>query len=102
MAHGGSAGRKNRDVGPAVALEFQLRGLQLFANLIVADLRRRRRGRGIGERGDLLLAEVDKRRRLGCVMSVTIYDHLGLRWIMRGARRTTGPHRAVNKRLCET
>src|ERR1700674_5310817 len=79
MAHGGSAGRKNCDVGASLALKLQLCGLQFFANLIVADLRRRRRLRGIAEGSDLLLAELDKSRRLGSVMSVTINNHLDLR-----------------------
>src|SRR5580692_2643765 len=75
MPHGGRAWRKNRDIGAAFALKFELRGLQFFANLIVADLRRRRRFRGISERGGLLLAEFDERGRLGSVMSVAINDH---------------------------
>ena len=90
MAHGGSARRKNRDVGAALALKLQLRGLQFLANLIVADLRRRRRLRRIGERGDLLLAKFDKGRRLGSVVPVTIDDHLGLRWIVRAAPPNDG------------
>ena len=83
MAHGGGAGRENRDVGAALALKFELRGLQLFADLVVADMRRRGRFRVIVERGDLLLAEFDKGRGLGSVMPVTIDNHLNLQWTSR-------------------
>ncbi len=61
MAHAGRARRKDGDVGAAFALKFQLRGLQLLANLIVADFGQRGRRRGIGERGDLLLAKFHER-----------------------------------------
>ena len=37
MAHAGGARRKDRDVGAALALQFQLRAFEARANLIVGD-----------------------------------------------------------------
>ena len=58
MAHADCAGRKDREIGAAFPLEFQLRVFETFPNLIVGDLGRfgRRRVRLILEAADLPLS----------------------------------------------
>src|SRR5712675_693528 len=77
VRHAGRAGRKDRQVGAALALEFELGALQAFADLIVADLELRPHGllRRVLDGGDLMLAEVVQLLRLGRVVAVTVDDH---------------------------
>src|SRR5262245_33129071 len=76
MRHRRGAGREEREVGAPLALELELIGLDAFANLVVADLDRRRpRRRRVLEAGELCVAETLKRGRRGCIMAVTIDDH---------------------------
>ena len=75
FAHRGGARGKNRDIRPAFPLKLQLRRLQFFANLIVADVQWSRTLGRIMQSGDLLLAKFEQSSGFRCVMPVTINDH---------------------------
>ena len=77
MRHAGGARREDRNVGAALALEFELRAFEAGADLVVADaeVERLRPQRLVLDAGDLLVAEGGKLLRRRCVMSVAIDDH---------------------------
>src|SRR5262249_25289337 len=77
MAHGRSTRRKNRDVGAALPLKFQLSAFEAFSNLIVADIQRAlyRNIRWIFESSDLFVSVILKWLWCGRIMAVAIDDH---------------------------
>ncbi len=79
MAHARGARREDRQVGVALALQFELVLLDAFLDLVVAHLqagarRHRRLVLGVGSRG-LILAETMQVLRLGGVVAVAVDDH---------------------------
>src|SRR3989442_549991 len=56
MAHAGGAGRKNREIGSALALNPELAIADRIANLVVSDLRTLGRPRAFRMRFDLRLS----------------------------------------------
>ena len=59
VRHAGRPRRKDRDVGAAFALEFELRAFEALADLVVGDADLDRFGRfDVLEAGDLPVAEV--------------------------------------------
>src|SRR5262249_20524050 len=84
MRHGRRARRKDRDVGPALALKLELRALEALADLVVRDPGVRQGGscwtRRVFQRRDLRVApdlEPFRRRR---VVTVAIDDHRWVAW----------------------
>ncbi len=77
VRHGGRARRKDRQVGAAGPLQFQLGILQAVANLIVADLglREQRDVDAAFQRRDLLVAKLLQRAGRGGVVAMAVDDH---------------------------
>src|SRR6516225_10172451 len=75
VAHAGGARRKDRQVGAALALHFELAIGDRFADLVVGNSRARRRRLAGLVRLDLLAAPALVRPRRGGVVAVAIDDH---------------------------
>src|SRR5262245_20845215 len=77
VRHRRRARREDRDIGAALALEFQLRALQAAPNLIVRNIdgALRSRARGMVERRNLRVTIGLQRFRRGRVVAVTVNHH---------------------------
>src|SRR5712692_454196 len=78
VSHPGGARREDREIGPARALQLELRALETFPDLVVGDVEplvRCRHLRGVLDAGDLALAILVQASRLGRVVPVAIDDH---------------------------
>src|SRR5262245_4399941 len=77
MAHAGCARRKDREIGTALALEFELSTRDALADLVIQHLEAgaRRQRRLVLDRLGLVLAKTVQVLGFGRVVAVTIDDH---------------------------